>query len=201
MRKILADSLDWRAVEVRLEAILRSASSSQWHGGLRWYPQANHLAQTLVCFSELSCSQGAGIIAALSPQASWERNIEQATALCSGSQISNTQDRLDKAYSILGGADPDEVLKGKKERAFWLSISEPLECRSACIDRHMVRAALNVHSDELIRLWIGRARVYERIATLVARIADRFSIPVPACQAIIWLVVRDARQTTPTSKG
>lgn len=198
-RKIIADTVDWAQVEIRLDSTLRAATSEQWAEGTRWYASARHIAETLVCFSDLTVSHGAGIIAALSPQSNWAENVRQATELCLGNTISNTADRLGKAAEILSGADPDQILNGPKERAFWLSISEPISCRSACIDRHMVRAALGVSSDEEIRLWLGRAQVYDRIAAAVAAVADRYSLPVPTTQAIIWVVVRDSRLST--SKG
>lgn len=195
MRKRLSDHIDWSVVEARLEATLRAATSAQWRDGLRWYPRAHHIAETLVCFSELTVDHGAGIIAALSPQAAWESNVEQATDLAFGRPIRNTADRCDKASRILGGEEPLSVLNGPKETAFYLCISEPLRSRRACIDRHMVRAALNVQTDKEIRLWADRAGVYDRISDAIVRIADRFNIPVPATQAIIWNVVRDARQS------
>jgi hypothetical protein len=133
------------------------------------------------------------VIAALSPQANWETNVEQATALCNGETVENTDSRLGKAYEILGGA-PASVLRGPKESAFYASIADPTGCRSACIDRHMVRAALAVETDAEIKLWIKRATVYDRIAECIAKVADRAGIPIPACQAIIWNVIRDPRQ-------
>lgn len=194
MRKRIADTLDWQAIEGRLEGTLRAATARQWQEGTRWYPRARYLAETILPFNpDLTAKHGAGIIAALSPQANWDENVRQATALCAGETIHNTDDRLGKAYEILGGSDPADVLRGPKESAFYASIADPIESRQACIDRHMVRAALAVDSDREIRLWIGRAGVYDGIADCIARVADRAGIPVAACQAIIWTVIRDSR--------
>jgi len=59
----------------------------------------------------------------------------------------------------------------------------------------MIRAALAVETDAEIKKWAKRAQVYERIAAAITTIADRHQIPVPACQAIIWNVIRDGRRS------
>jgi hypothetical protein len=197
-RKRISDTIDWAKVEARLETHLDSATPPQFYDGLAWYSIANNIANRLAddTFPPVGAKYTAGVIAALSPQANWESNVQQATDLCNGRDVANTDSRLGKAHECLGGSDPATVLHGPKESAFYGSISDPIGHRVACIDRHMVRAALAVDTDREIRLWVGRAGVYDGIADCLANIADRRQIPVPAAQAIIWNVIRDGRNSS-----
>jgi len=192
-RKLIADTVDWPAVEARLESTLRAATARQWREGSRWYPQANAIASNLGATIGRDVRAGAGIIAALSPQAHWDLNVRQATDLCEGREIANTFSRLGKAQEILEGSNPSQVLGGTKERAFYHSIGDPSGCRTACIDRHMLRIALALETHDEIKLWGQRSQVPERISDAIGKIADRHNLSVPTVQAIIWTVVRDGR--------
>lgn len=190
-RKRIVDTLDKDSIVDRFEAILRSVDRKTFHAGRRWYPRARHFADTSVAaWCGLHYRHGAGIVAALSPQASWERNCEQAEAFALGEPVRNTSSRLDKASLIAEGHEPEFVLSGPKERAFYGSILDPVGHRRACIDRHMVKAAGLATTDVEIRLWLGRAGVYDLLADCVAEVADRTGLSVPAVQAIIWVAVR-----------
>jgi hypothetical protein len=147
-----------------------------------------------VAFTDLHFRHGAGVIAALSPQAAWDENKRQAEALLAGEPVRNTAERLDKATDIACGIDPEYVLGGPKTRAFYGCILDPVGHPTACIDRHMVRAALKVSSDAEIKLWAKRAGVYDLIAEEIGKLAKRYSQPVSTIQAVIWGVVRDKRQ-------
>jgi hypothetical protein len=195
-RKRISDTLDWQQIEGRLEANFTAATTAQRADGAEWYGAANGIARQIAdaSFPPITTRCAAGIIAALSPQADWDSNVRQAIEFGSGAEISNTDDRIGKATECRDGADPSTVLRGPKESAFFECIANPKTARSACIDRHMVRAALAVDTDREIRLWIGRAGVYDGIAECIARIADRHDAPIPEVQATIWNVIRDPRQ-------
>ena len=195
-RQIIADKVDWVEVEGRLESTLLAATAAQTADGLGWYDAANATAQeiALIDFPPRTTAAAAGMIAALSPQAEWSANIAAARDWAAGNPQPNVAARCDKAERCWSGEDPVDVLRGPKESAFYASIIDPTGCRSACIDRHMLRAALAIDTDAEIKKWAKRAQVYERIADAIATIADRHQIPVPACQAIIWNVIRDGRR-------
>lgn len=190
----ISDRVDWVSVEARLDGYLRAATSRQYREGLRWYPTAHHIAGTLTAFTELERKHAAGIIAALSPQSSWATNLRQAEELISTGYCSNTAQRLDKAVRIRDGETPVNVLHGPKELAFYFSIINPIHARTACIDRHMFRAAMGLDDLHELRLWTQRRGTAEKIGLCVTRLADKYAIPVPAAQAVIWTVIRDSRR-------
>jgi hypothetical protein len=189
-RARLSDQFDDTDIEARLDAYLRQATPAQWRDGYRWYRRARYFADNSVAaWCGGTVETGAGIIAALSPQASWEYNCEQAENLALGESVRNTAERLGKATAIRDGADPLDTLGGPKTRAFYRCILEPDTATRACIDRHMIRAGLDVSRAD-VKVWTGRAGVYEKIADAVERIAERYNLPIPTIQAVIWVVVR-----------
>lgn len=119
--------------------------------GLNWYAIANQNAEA-ICnrFYMLSLPKVCGVIAALSPNNRWERNLIDAELLLKhairGNKIDSfktgTYDRnKSKAWAIAHGAAPLDVLGGNKVRAFYQCLLNP-KSDVVCVDSHATNIAL-----------------------------------------------------------
>ena len=115
-----------------------------------WYTEANDYAQSLANDSSVTLPQACGIIAALSPLTSWEKNREYAHAVIvlgvSPYDIPTLKLSRVKAFRILNAETIDEItsiLNGLKTTAFFKNILFPTSDATITIDRHAIAIALN----------------------------------------------------------
>lgn len=175
-----------------LLATYEQATETDRLDGRSWYYVANEHARKLSALHGLTVCQGVGIIAALSPQTSWEENIRIAHALCEDPTSSHhTADATGKALRILNGADPETTLGGRKVRSFYANILYPHVPGHVTIDRHAAAILAGLTTPEWNRMHekkLERAHFY-RFATGVYRAAARdLSLLPHQLQAITWLV-------------
>jgi hypothetical protein len=111
----------------------REASPEYLKGGHEWYERAHDVAKKV---GKGNVEKGAGIIAALSPQTGWSRNIDLAHELMRTGGTTHTEDNLMKAVKIHEGANPREVLGGHKVRSFYENMLDPSNKEPVTIDRH-----------------------------------------------------------------
>jgi len=161
--------------------------------GLFWYQTTNTFARGLAEKHGLSTLQACGIIAALSPQISWERNMIVAEAMCALEEFTGVyMANKDKAARIYGGENPLDVLGGKKVRAFFNCISEPETSNEVCIDRHAfdIAEAGFENTDDIRRLALNRVGVYESLAEAYRTAAVIVNLRPHQLQAVTWLTWR-----------
>lgn len=130
--------------EERIFALYEQLEPWQKEEGFMWYFRA--FDQCLAIAEEfahlqLTHDQVAGIIAALSPQASWDQNLEYARLLLSEGRAPTLGHAVSAANEIRHGEDPDTVLHSShrnnwKVRAFHSNISSPHTSEDVTIDRH-----------------------------------------------------------------
>lgn len=112
--------------------------------GEKWYSDALDFCRTIAGNYDLPLSSVAGIVAALSPNNKWERNLADAENLisayvsggldhASSVKVSTYNGNKIKALSILSGGEPLNILGGLKVRAFYGCIMGE---NSVCIDGH-----------------------------------------------------------------
>jgi hypothetical protein len=125
-------------------AVFFSASDLETIEGAQWYETAQNAAATIAARYSVKADTVAGVIAALSPNNRWERNLRDADALISAYTLGGSSDALEvktstynknklKSLAILEGAAPLEVLGGLKVRAFYSCI---IGADDVCIDGH-----------------------------------------------------------------
>lgn len=125
-------------------AVFFSASDFETISGAKWYETAQNAAATIAARYSVSADIVAGVIAALSPNNRWERNLRDADNLIGAHTLGGYSDALEvktstynqnkiKALTILEGAAPLEVLGGLKVRAFYSCI---IGGDDVCIDGH-----------------------------------------------------------------
>jgi hypothetical protein len=125
-------------------AVFFNATDLETINGADWYPTANNAALIMAERYSVSLKIAAGVIAALSPNNRWERNLTDADSMIRAYSIGghNAADSIKvgtynankiKALSILSGDDCLQILGGLKVRAFYDCI---VGGDSVCIDGH-----------------------------------------------------------------
>jgi hypothetical protein len=183
-------------------AVFFTANAVEQHEGLSWYGRAQSVARRLADQYGHDLITVAGVISALSPNNRWERNVIDAEALVKVYSNGGDVDALKvctfsknkaKAIAILQGADPLDVLGGRKVRAFYECI---IGRDSVCVDGHAYS------------IWLGQRvpttktpkisdKLYDkisedyRIATKqINEITGEFYLPCQV-QAITWVAWRN----------
>jgi len=171
--------------------------------GRRWYADAFLACEAIAANYGLPIATVAGVVAALSPNNRWERNLIDADNLCklytlggyddaAQCKVSTFHANKRKALQILEGIDPLKALGGLKVRAFYQCI---IDLPAVCVDGHAYA------------IWKGEripttktpkisAKLYNSIAEDYQRAADTINgiIGTEFCaaqvQAITWCAWR-----------
>ena len=149
--------------------------------GVAWYPSAHQLASDLAD-GDVRC--GAGVIASLSPQIQWDRNVGLARDAFADHFHGQVGDAIRKARACMW-KDPDEVLPhGKKTWHFYHTILNPLTTEHVTVDRHACAVAEGIG----IRIDPGSIGVvrYRTVLADYLDAADYLGRPVSEVQAIVW---------------
>jgi hypothetical protein len=185
----------------RLLDLALSATTEQHYAGLIWYSKAYKLAVTLAECYDTTITVSAGVLAALSPQLSWESNKESAkTALynwqhglpLTTTELRQTSANVDKARAILLGESPAKVLgkclpsSGHKVFNFYHCIRYPNRWDGVCLDRHAI-AAWQTPCSKFKHITPNR---YARVEQDYQTVAREMGIAPMQAQAIVWCVVR-----------
>lgn len=179
---------DTATMTARIEAIYAQATEAEHLDGAQWYSAASDIATLVGDLTKTSPIHGAGIIAALSPQCSWDENIVRALALANNEQVGAFGDALAKAKRIHKGHHPLSVLGGRKVRSFFYNIAG--HNGHVTIDRHAVAIVWGRPlSDTEIKV-LERCGTYTFIAAVYRAVARKLNIAPPQLQAITWLAWR-----------
>lgn len=173
-------------------AVYNAATADQIREGLSWYFDAHNFALIL---DPENPHRAAGVIAAMSPMMNWETNKQAAARAyfyksADGLGLSRN---CAKANLILGGADPLDILGGKKVRAFYQTILNPAGDIDPVIDRHAYDIAVGMVTDEKARSTLSRKGRYEEFAAIYREAARIAGIGSSQMQAITWVTWREAK--------
>lgn len=178
---------------IKLARGLEARDPELYQRALRWYATAYDAAADLSqLYGSYSPKQVAGVIAALSPQVSWKRNVELAESaivfhLMGVTITGQTGDNCLKAKRILDGEDPLAVLGGLKVRAFYEGILTKGETETVCIDRHAL-AAWYCPGQEV---WASLTpRRYHAVAADYQTAARVLGLAPAVAQAVVWCAWR-----------
>ncbi|MCP9876027.1 hypothetical protein [Cyanobium sp. A2C-AMD] len=120
------------------------SNETEKHQGFNWYSQAKQIAARIANNYGLTTDTVVGVIAALSPNNKWERNLIDAENICrlysvggpasaADCKVCTYKANLRKAVQILMGEDIVETLSGPKVIEFYNCI---LGRPDVCIDGH-----------------------------------------------------------------
>jgi hypothetical protein len=167
-------------------AVYRRALPSERAASLRWYADAQEIAEEL---SPGDVWRGAGVISALSPLKKWELNVRIARmSFETGIAQGNIGQHNEKAQRILDGEFALDVLNGDKTRSFAEAIATGGNGEIATIDRHAHDIAMGRVFTDATRK-IGK-RVYRDMAAAYRECAEYAGESVNGMQAITWVVWR-----------
>lgn len=191
--------------------MLKQAKPEHITAGKVWYSQAYNYARYIAdtcggsSFAHASVLQAAGVIAALSPNNKWDRNILDAIGLTSAFLAGNPLPKVctfgrnkEKALAILN-ADSDSIdticaiLSGQKVKDFFLSI---LNLGGVCVDGHA------------FAIWQGKRTPASNVGTITPKqykairedyiAASKFSLWITGqhltpseVQAVTWVTYRN----------
>lgn len=180
-------------MERNLCSVLDNATEADIAEGVAWYPAAHAIAADIATGYGLSVAQAAGILAALSPQNGWASNIGMAVdAAAAGTAdgIGHYTDATDKVSAILDGADPFDVLGGRKVRSFFSNILRPHRNGPVTVDRHMVDLLVGRRGAVKDRV-LERAGVYAQCAAVIRKVARDRGMLAHEVQAVAWVAWRN----------
>jgi hypothetical protein len=169
-------------------SVWAEATADQKTRGRQWYAVAHQLAGEIADTPRM----GAGILAALSAQASWRRNVALAVGACTGRPVASTHDRLSKVERILSGEDPESVLPmDLKTGQFFRCILDPADATAIVIDRHAHDIAVGRRLGTAERGLTGRR--YQLFADVYRKAARLLGETPQTVQAVTWVVWTEKR--------
>ena len=179
------------------------ATAEELENGAEWYAYAHLFARSL---DRRNVKRAAGVIAALSPQLSWNENVKLANrAYSSYGPSGQTRANVEKVEAILKGHSPDDVLGGNKVRSFYACILAPHTSDAVVVDRHAAAVALGAEwceanggrwSDGFVKV-LELAGVYDAIADAYRKASAELGTAPHVVQAVTWLTYR--RELRPTT--
>ena len=175
-------------------AVYNGASADAMREGLSWYLDAHNVAILMSNEHDITVSQAAGIIAALSPMNGWENNKRKAWQLLNqgNGDGCGLRNNVAKAEAILAGNDVLDVLKGDKVTAFYRTILDPTGDIEPVIDRHAFDIAVGERTDDKRRGILGRKGVYSEFANVYREAAIIAGIGSAQMQAVTWVSWRES---------
>lgn len=186
-----------RAV-ANITAALNRAHPLEVKLGNDWYARANRLAREIAEKHQIPVRAGAHIIAALSPNSRWERNVKDAKHLCdtlaSGGRwdsirVSTYNTNRDKAIAIFRaarrGEEYENILKGQKVTAFARNIENPERDRGVTVDfhAHSIAIAWRLKAHESV----VSPKDYTIISRAYSDVATARALKPHQVQAITWV--------------
>lgn len=178
-------------------SVYRAADADSLREGLSWYQDAHNFCVRQARGNERLVKRNAGIVAALSPMNEWENNKRKAMEVISrrarivfsedGSNGIGLGNNVRKAMDIYRGADPLDVLKGDKVRAFYRTFLDPNGDVEPVVDRHAFDIAVGRRTDDRTRSMLQRKGVYEEFASIYREAARQVGIGAPQMQAVTWV--------------
>ena len=181
--------------------VYRRATEDDITHGVEWYARANRAADTIAMAYGLPIKTVVGVMAALSPNNRWERNVKDTETMCDAYtrgegldsfKVSCYNTMKAKAWSILSDDldDDDDILtrlNGQKIRSFYSNI---IGLEEVTIDGHALNIALNMRqglTDDKTNM--GKKQ-YREMQGHYVRAAKRVKVKPHVLQAITWTTWR-----------
>ena len=177
--------------------VYRRATPEDTQNGIEWYARAEREAQKIANVTQLHLHTVIGVMAALSPNNKWERNVKDTDTMCRAWIRGDSMDSFKvscyntmkaKAWSMLsdGLTDDDDILtrlNGQKIRSFYSNIRGLDE---VTIDGHALNIAIGKRqglTDDATNM--GK-RKYREMQEAYVRAAKRVGVKPHELQAITW---------------
>ncbi|MGB1650732.1 MAG: DUF7178 family protein [Paracoccaceae bacterium] len=198
--------IDHEKMIYNISSVYNEADKTQHAEGLLWYSDAQKAAHDIAARHGVAVYIAVAVIAALSPNNKWTRNLVNADALIGAFirgdgvdsvKVSTYHKMKAKAWDILA-ARPDydgakKMLKGQKITSFFMDIMGEF---NVTIDGH----ARNIAYGERVGLTDDRTNIgvreYRALQAAYEEAARRLGLMPYQLQAITWRVWRDRHGIT-----
>ena len=196
-----ATLIDHERMVHNITSVYNDADELQHAEGLLWYDQAKQAAYRMAVKHDVPVYIAVAVIAALSPNNKWSRNLTNANALIGAFvngdgidsvKVSTYHKMKAKAWDILAARpsynDAKAMLKGQKITSFFCDIMGEF---NVTIDGH----ARNIAYGERVGLTDDRSNIgvreYRALQAAYEETAQRVGLMPYQLQAITWRVWRD----------
>ena len=196
-----ATLIDHERMVHNITSVYNDADEYQHAEGLLWYDQAKQAAYRMAVKHDVPVYIAVAVIAALSPNNKWSRNLTNADALIGAFvngdgidsvKVSTYHKMKQKAWNILWALpsynDAKAMLKGQKITSFFMDIMGEF---NVTIDGH----ARNIAYGERVGLTDDRSNIgvreYRALQAAYEAAAERLGLMPYQLQAITWRVWRD----------
>jgi len=160
--------------------------------GRNWYHIASNEIDKMATISGVDKEIIAAVIAALSPRAEWNHNLNSAYQLIVNKNkqfYKGFKTNLRKALKILKTKNLEE-LKGYKVNCFYKNLLGDLN--EITIDSHMIMAWYYPHNKiedtkDIVRWHFAKPQRQEKFRQEIKRLAEKYGYRNAEMQAIIWL--------------
>ena len=175
-------------METMITKHYNSASLEQIREGTTWYEKAHIEATILSQAYGVPLPKVIGVMAALSPNNKWSRNIIDTWNLlespCITTKCCTFTKQRQKALDILSGSGREaeilEILNGTKTKHFFTNISYYLDSQSVTVDMWAYRSV------ELE----PKQKYYKQVEQAYKNVAQKMNLLPHQLQAVVWGVVR-----------
>lgn len=180
-----------------LKRTLALATPADHAAGLQSFLKYNRLVTALAAKTGYTPRVAAAVFAALSPNNDYHGNLRDAHTLMTAARegkpidsfsVSTYGNNKRKAWRIVHGEDPLELIVAKKTRSFFLNIDDPNDTQPVTIDGHMVNIWRGKRENLVGLRW--RNRDYDAIAHDVRLLAFEHQVVPCQMQGILWLTWR-----------
>ena len=185
-------------IQDNINEFWETVSLSSFIEGKQWYWVAHTIAQDMADTYNVPIEVAVGIISSLSPQKSWEHNIELAKEFfeTEGKRVRHTGAISAKARLIYHGYKAyndrkgfiERVLNGPKIVSFFNNILNPYDNSYICIDRHHLTCCLGDSKINTCTL-----KQYEFLRQETLKFAKKQNLLGSEAQAILWVHVKNSK--------
>lgn len=180
-----------------LKSVYGKATPEDMRVALDSYFKYNRLVTAMAAKHGFSPRIGAALFAALSPNNDYHGNLRDAERMLRAAAASESIDSFNvstyghnkrKAWAIVQGAEPLDLIVAKKTRSFFLNISNPLDPVPVTVDGHM----LNCWRNQRVNL-VGlksSPRDYDEVADGVRKLACDVGLIASQTQGVLWITWR-----------
>ena len=176
-----------KMISEKLDLVFSQATPEQVETGIRWYRDAYLTALKLSRKHSIPVMRVIGVIAALSPNNKWERNIKDTESFLKSpsleTKVCTFMGQRVKALAILkanSSSEIREILSGRKTVSFFDNMLKHDQAHKVTVDLWMYRM-----SDLK-----ATRRNYEAISQAVIELSAKHKVLPHQFQAIVWSVVR-----------
>jgi hypothetical protein len=170
-----------------LTTVYRRVTPADRDAGLAWYPHARDIVRSFATAYGIHDATVACVIAALSPQCEWSRNIVVAEDLLAGRGPSiggPLLANITKAQRIINDRAIDTVAYFKAgPKVFHFARNLMGDASAITVDTHAAQCAIADPAQAIGLTWPH----YDRIATAFRDVANRQELAPCDLQAVLWV--------------